>query len=162
MDTVDLEQLHDSRERAGAPVLWLSCEGQIDIWEMFSDNTYLSAIHDRQGLQVAAPIDLGTKKALATNWIKDRPDGLKLQNLALATRTGRSIGSLPKNLIASVHCAINKCESLGSGKHLTLHGNPSAIARDFSPHVAVLRRHFFAECALAVLCVTLGHPRSRL
>ena len=31
LDTVDLEQLHDSRERAGAPVLWLSCEGQIDI-----------------------------------------------------------------------------------------------------------------------------------
>ena len=30
---------------------------------MFSDNSYLSAILDRQGLQVAAPIDLRTKKA---------------------------------------------------------------------------------------------------
>ena len=37
-DTVDLEELPDSRERARAPVLWLSCEGQIDVWEMFSDN----------------------------------------------------------------------------------------------------------------------------
>ena len=53
----------DSRERAGAPVLWLSCEGQIDVWELFSNNSYLSAILDRQGLQVAAPIDLRTEKA---------------------------------------------------------------------------------------------------
>ena len=44
-------------------MLWLSCEGQIDVWEMISGNSYLSAILDRQGLQVAAPIDLGTKKA---------------------------------------------------------------------------------------------------
>ena len=27
LDTVDLEELPDSRERTGAPVLWLSCEG---------------------------------------------------------------------------------------------------------------------------------------
>ena len=53
MDTVDLEQLPDSRERAGALVLWLSCEGQTDVW----------AVLDGQGLQVAAPIDLRTKKA---------------------------------------------------------------------------------------------------
>ena len=53
----------NSRERARAPVLWLSCEGQIDIWEMFSDNSYLNAILDRQGLQVATPVDLRTKKA---------------------------------------------------------------------------------------------------
>ena len=63
LDTVDLEELPDSREQAGAPVLWLSCEGQKDVWEMFSDNSFLSAILDRQGLQVAAPIDLRTKKA---------------------------------------------------------------------------------------------------
>ena len=61
LDTVDLEEPPDSRERAGAPVLWLSCEGQIDVWEKFSDNSSLSAILDRQGLQVAAPLDLGTK-----------------------------------------------------------------------------------------------------
>ena len=40
--TLDLEEHPDSRERAGAPVLWLSCEGQIDVWELFSDNSYLS------------------------------------------------------------------------------------------------------------------------
>ena len=62
MDTVDVEELPDSRERVRAPVLWLSCEGQIDVWEMFSDNSSLSAILDRQGLQVAAPIDVRKKK----------------------------------------------------------------------------------------------------
>ena len=44
-------------------MLWLSCGGQIDVWELFSDNSYLSAIVDRQGLMVAAPVDIRTKKA---------------------------------------------------------------------------------------------------
>ena len=61
VDTVDLEELPDSRERTGAPVLWLSCEGQADVWEMFSDSSCLSATLDRQGLLVAAPVDLRTK-----------------------------------------------------------------------------------------------------
>ena len=43
-------------------MLWLSFEGQKDVWELFSDNSYLSAILDRQGLPVAAPVDLRTKK----------------------------------------------------------------------------------------------------
>ena len=58
LDTVDLEQLPDSRERTGAPVLWLSCENQVDVWELFSHNSSLSAILDRQRLLVAAPVDL--------------------------------------------------------------------------------------------------------
>ena len=40
LGTVNMEVLPDSRGRAGAPVLWLSCEGQIDVWELFSDNSY--------------------------------------------------------------------------------------------------------------------------
>ena len=43
-------------------MLWLSCEGQIDVWELFSDNSYLSAILDRQGLVVAATVDIRTKE----------------------------------------------------------------------------------------------------
>ena len=31
LDTVDLEELPNSRERTGAPLLWLSCEGQKDV-----------------------------------------------------------------------------------------------------------------------------------
>ena len=60
---MDLEELPDSLERTGASVVWLSCEGQADVWEMFSDTSYLSAILHRQGLLVAAPTDLRTKKA---------------------------------------------------------------------------------------------------
>ena len=63
LDTLDLEELPASRERIGAAVLWLSCEGQTDVWEPVSDNSYLSTILDRQGLLVAAPVDLKTKKA---------------------------------------------------------------------------------------------------
>ena len=62
LETKDLEELLDSRGRAGALVLWLSCGAQIDVWELFSDNSHLSAIFDRQGLLIA-PTDLRTKKA---------------------------------------------------------------------------------------------------
>ena len=55
LDTVDLEETPDSRERTGAPVLWLSCEGQLDVWEQFSDNSHLSAILDRQGISGCSP-----------------------------------------------------------------------------------------------------------
>ena len=58
MDTVDLEELPDSRERTGAPVLWLSWEVQMDVSELFSDNSHLSAILDRQQLLDAAPVNL--------------------------------------------------------------------------------------------------------
>ena len=63
LDTVDLEELPDSRERKRAPVLCPSCEGQAAVLEMFSDNSYLSAILDRQRLLVAAPRELTTQKA---------------------------------------------------------------------------------------------------
>ena len=97
--------------------------------------------------------------ALVTNWIKDRPEGLKIQNLAFATVTGPAMSSLPKNITADVQHAINKCESLGSGEQFVLHGNPPAIAQDFSPHMAVLRRYLLPnmqfECCM-VLQGTLG------
>ena len=44
LDTVDLEEFSDSCERTRALVLWLSCVDQIDVWESFSDSSYLSAI----------------------------------------------------------------------------------------------------------------------
>ena len=89
-----------------------------------------------------ANLSVQEEAALATNWIDERPEGLKPQNLALATMAGPVTWSLPKNLIADVQHAINKCESLGPGQELILHGNPSAIAAIFSQHMAVLRRHF--------------------
>ena len=84
---------------------------------------------------------------------------MKLQNLALATMTGPAMSSLPKHTKADVQYAINKCESLGSGKQLILHGSPSAIAMVFSPHMAVLRRHFLPimqiQCCM-ILYGTIG------
>ena len=59
--------------------------------------------------------------------------------------TGPAMSSLPKTMTADVEYAIKKCDSLGSGKQLVRHWHPSKIAQDFSPHVAVRRRHFFAE-----------------
>ena len=63
LDTVDLEEPPDSCERTGALVLWLSCEGQEEVWELFSDNSHLSAILDWQGLMVLAPVHQRTRKA---------------------------------------------------------------------------------------------------
>ena len=34
LDTVDLEEPPDSCERTGAPVFWLSCEGQTDVLKL--------------------------------------------------------------------------------------------------------------------------------
>ena len=62
-DTVDLEESPDSCKRTRSAVLWLSCEGQIDVWELFSDRSWLIAILDRQGHTVAAPVEFRTKKA---------------------------------------------------------------------------------------------------
>ena len=98
--------------------------------------------------------NLKEEAALATSWIKDRPEGLQL-------RTGWVKSSLQRNITADVQYAIDKCESLGAGQQLILHGNPSALAKDFSPKMAVLRRHFFAKYALPVLWVASGHPRWR-
>ena len=42
-----------------------------------------------------AHISLHEEAALAANWLKDRPEGWKIQNLTLATMTGPALGSLP-------------------------------------------------------------------
>ena len=62
--------------------------------------------------------------------------------------TGPAVRSLPKKLTADVQYAVGKCESLGSGQQLILHGNSSALAGSFSP-----------QMALPVLYVASGHPQ---
>ena len=79
-----------------------------------------------------ANLSIREEAALAMNWIKDRLEGLKLQSLALATKTGPGMSSSPKNTTVDVQYAINKCELLSTGKQLILHGIPSAIAAEFS------------------------------
>ena len=86
-----------------------------------------------------AKLSIREEATLATNWTKHRPEWLKLQNLALATSTGPVFRSHRENMTAHVQDAVEKCESLGLGKQLMLHGNPSVIAQDFSPRMSVLR-----------------------
>ena len=88
-----------------------------------------------------ANLSVQEEAAVATNWSDDRPEGLRPQNLALATMAGPVMSSLLKYLTADVQHAIDKCESFGPGQQLILQGNPSAIAAIFPSHMAVLRRH---------------------
>ena len=43
-----------------------------------------------------AKLSIREEAALARNWIKDRPERLKLQNLALSTMGGPAVRSQPK------------------------------------------------------------------
>ena len=54
-----------------------------------------------------ARLSIQEEAAFATNWIKDRPEGLKLQNLALATMTGPALSNLQRKLTADVQYAIH-------------------------------------------------------
>ena len=67
------------------------------VWRMFSDNSYLSAILDRQGLLVAAPVDLRTKKAenftsqlLQGFWYKLKSKNPKVVVMSLLLRRATS------------------------------------------------------------------------
>ena len=109
---------------------------------------------------ILANLSIREVATLATNWIKDRPEGLKLQNLALATITGPALRSYPKNTTVDVQHALNKCESLGAqGNNWSFTGTHRQLQMIFSPHMAVVRRHFLPnmqfECCL-ILQVTLG------
>ena len=64
LDTVDLEEVPDSREQTGAHL----CCGflanvKLMFGKLFSGNSHLSAILDRRGLSVTVPVDLGTKNS---------------------------------------------------------------------------------------------------
>ena len=77
--------------------------------------------------------------------------------LVLATITGPAIRSYPKNMAADVQHALKKCEPLGSGKQLILHGNPSAIAEDFFTAHVSSSTSFLTKYAAWVLWDCPGH-----
>ena len=71
-------------------MLWLSCESQIDVWQLFSDNSHLSAILDRQGLLVAAPIDLAesvSPQLLQSFWFQYKKKNHKIVVMSLTVTT---------------------------------------------------------------------------
>ena len=112
----------------------------------YRQSTLISDFLDHANLRIREEV------ALATNWIKDRPEKLKLQNLAVATMTGPAVRSFPENMNANIQHAMNKCEFLGSGKQLLLHGNPPAIARDFSCSCGSPSTSSCRTCTSSVVC----------
>ena len=64
-------------------------------------------------------------------------------------------------MAADVQYALKKCESLGSGKQLILQGNPSSIARDFSPHMSFVRRHLLPNMQLECCMILQGTLRDK-
>ena len=80
LDTVDLQKSPDSSERTGAPVLLLSCEGQMDVWELFSVNSWSqpSTSENEEGWKL---LTTGTARLLVKDENKetqgscDVPDG---------------------------------------------------------------------------------------
>ena len=95
-----------------------------------------------------ASLSIREEAAATTNWIKDRPEGMKLQNLTLASMTGPVLSSLLRNLTADVQYAIEKGESLGPGQQWILHGNPSAYLQRIFARIWQSFGVIFAEYAV--------------
>ena len=104
-----------------------------------------------------AHLSIREEAARATTWIQDRLQGLKLQNLALATMTGPALRSFPENMTADVQYAIDKMRVFGlkattdhsQGIHRQLQGILLRIWQSFDV--------IFAEFALPVLYVASGN-----
>ena len=105
-----------------------------------------------------ANLSVQEEAALATNWIDDRLEGLRIQNFASATMAGPVLSSLPKHLTADVQHVMNTCESLGPGQQLILHRNPSAITATFSPHMAILSMTFFCQTCISSAAFYFREP----
>ena len=98
---------------------------------------------------------------MVTNWIKDPPEGLKLQNLALATFTGPALRSYPENYDRRcAQHALKTCESSGSGKQLILHGIPIGNRRGFfTAYVSSSSSFFCRICSFQCCMILQGNSR---
>ena len=65
-----------------------------------------------------------------------------------------------KNMIADIQYALNKCESSSSGKQLILHGNPSAIARNFLRKWQVFDVIYCQICILSAVLFFRGSSKA--
>ena len=94
-----------------------------------------------------ANLSVEEEAALATNWIDDRLEGLKLQNFASATMAGPVMNSLPKIRLRTSSTLLTNASLWAHSNNYTAYGSPSMS--------------FFTEYAFPVLHVTSGHPRWR-
>ena len=110
-----------------------------------------------------AHLSIREQAALATNWIKDRPELLKLQNLALATMTGPTLSSFAENF--DCRRPVRHWQMRVFGRRATFDPSRESIGtwRGFSPHMAVLRRHFLpsARNAGSLPIENMGRPVHR-
>ena len=109
-----------------------------------------------------ANLSIEEEAALATNSIKGRPEGLKLQNLTLATRTGRTTY---RQFSGKSNCTrpLRNQQMRIFGLRETYDPSRESIGNCkgmFSAYCGP-STSFFAEFALPVLYVASGHPRSR-
>ena len=108
-----------------------------------------------------AKLSIGEEAALAMNWIKDRPEGLTLQNLALATMTGSSGEQFTEKY--DCRCSIRHLTNANlwpQGNQLSLHGNPSAMCSGLAHRTCGSpSRSVIAEYAIPVLYDSPRHPR---
>ena len=108
-----------------------------------------------------ANLSVQEEAALAKNWIKDRPEGLKLQNLAVATMTGPAVR----------FSGTYDCRCSGRHEQMRVFGlwptiDPSrestSNCKGFSRSYGCPSTSFFAEHALPVLNVASRHRRWKL
>ena len=102
-----------------------------------------------------ANLSVEEEAALATNWIDDRPEGLKLQNLELATMTGPVLSSLQN---FDCRRAVRHWQKQVFGIRATIDPSREFIGncKGFLPVFGSPSTSFLAEC-VPVLCATSGH-----
>ena len=104
-------------------------------------------------------LSMREEATLATNWIKDQPDGVELQNLALATFTGPALRSYPKNTTEDAQHAPEKMRVIGFKETIDPSRESIGNCKGFLPHLSVLRCQVLPnvqfECCM-ILQGTLG------
>ena len=87
-----------------------------------------------------AHLSFREEAALATTWIKDRPEGLKLQNLAFGHHDAPGVEQFTSK--SDYRRPVRHKQMRVFAPRATFDPsweNPSVLARDFHPHMAVLR-----------------------
>ena len=138
---------------------------KIDVWEVFSDNSYLSAILDRQGLLVAAPVDHRTKKAesfspqlLQGFWFNLEKKNPKIVGMSPLTVTTKSFNQ--KDVIwQQYHLCLTVAEHQILGQKQFLILEPESGKIWWLKNLQYLQKKY--HCQWTFLHVASGHPRWR-
>ena len=95
---------------------------------------------------------------LDTTWIKDRPEWLQLQNLALATMTGPALRSYPRIRLKMFSRLLTNASHWVQGNNWSFTGTHRQLQGIFPAYVSP-STSFFAEYAVPVLHDSSGYSR---